>query len=443
MLTLFLALFLQLPINFNPDGVEQRLRSHVEYLTADTLQGRAPGSEGEKLAAEYLYDRLDEYGVNLLSPREGEDFFINDTINGKFTKIHSRNVIGIVEGYDSKLKNEFIVVGAHFDNVGTSHITINGEPLPQLFPGADGNASGVALLLELARQVEAQKFLFRRSVVFAFFGAGEESCAGSWYFLNRSFGQRESIVLMVNLSSVGRSGGENKFQIFTGLHNLLLNAIANDVGKRAASLVPVPSHTDYYPSDHRTFNAANIPITLFTTGYGRDYHTVNDTKERLDYSQMMGICEYVMAYVQTIGEREERIANDMASANSAQEAQAKDGERIYSQWEVDRPAQFLHGGEMQFLQRWVYKYIKYPESALRDGIHGRVIVEFVVGKDGSVGNVKITKGLCEEIDNEVIKVISASPKWKAALHNKKSVRVKISVPVDFKVEHRARFGIKK
>ena len=158
---------------------------------------------------------------------------------------------------------------------------------------------------------------------------------------------------------------------------------------------------------------------------------------------MMGICEYVMAYVQTIGEREERIANDMASANSAQEAQAKDGERIYSQWEVDRPAQFLHGGEMQFLQRWVYKYIKYPESALRDGIHGRVIVEFVVGKDGSVGNVKITKGLCEEIDNEVIKVISASPKWKAALHNKKSVRVKISVPVDFKVEHRARFGIKK
>lgn len=106
MLTLFLALFLQLPINFNPDGVEQRLRSHVEYLTADTLQGRAPGSEGEKLAAEYLYDRLDEYGVTLLSPREGEDFFINDTINGKFTKIHSRNVIGIVEGYDSKLKNE-------------------------------------------------------------------------------------------------------------------------------------------------------------------------------------------------------------------------------------------------------------------------------------------------------------------------------------------------
>lgn len=442
MLVLFLTLFLQLPLNFIPDGVEENLRKHVEFLASDTLKGRAAGSEGERLAAEYIYDRLNEAGITMLSPREGEDFFINDTINGSFTKIHSRNVIGIVEGYDPLLKNQFIVVGAHYDNLGVSHITINGKEEERIYPGADGNASGVAVLLEMAKQVEAQKFLFRRSVIFAFFGAGEESCAGSWYFLNRSFKESGEIVLMVNLNNVGRSGGDYKFRIFTGLHNLLLNAIAKDVEDRTASMAPLSSPTDFQPSDHRTFNSKNIPITLFTTGFGRDYHTVNDTPDRLDYNQMMRICEYVTAYVQDVGERDEKVAGSLPENLRKNEGE----EKIYTQWEVDKPAEFLHGGEMQFLQRWVYKYIKFPERALEEGVHGRVIVEFIVEKDGSVSHVKITKGLHEEIDDEVLKVVSASPKWKAALFDNKKVKVKISVPVDFKVsstEHRARFGIKK
>ena len=103
----------------------------------------------------------------------------------------------------------------------------------------------------------------------------------------------------------------------------------------------------------------------------------------------------------------------------------------YSQSDVDRPAQFLHGTEAQFLSRWVYPYVKYPDSAVAAGEQGKVIAEFIIEEDGSVSNVTITRGVTEDIDNEVIKVISASPKWKPARLQGRNVRVKNSFVVEF------------
>ena len=159
-----------------PDSIEIRLRENVAYLSDPERLGRKAGSQQEKEVASYLYRQLDEYGVTMLSPEEGEDFYIardGDTL-------HSRNVIGIVEGYDPKLRDEYVVIGAHYDHMGVSTLKIDGHDVQQVYPGADDNASGGATLLEVAREVASQNFLFRRSVIFAFFGAKEMGMAGSW-----------------------------------------------------------------------------------------------------------------------------------------------------------------------------------------------------------------------------------------------------------------------
>ena len=116
-------------------------------------------------------------------------------------------------------------------------------------------------------------------------------------------------------------------------------------------------------------------------------------------------------------------------------------------YDCDQRPTFLNSADpAQFLQKWVYQYLKYPDSAVRNGIQGRVTVEFIIEKDGKVSNVRVVKGVSDELDAEAVKVISASPKWKAGKVNGNKVRTSISIPVEFKLEKRnskGSFGIKR
>ena len=371
----------------------------------------------------------------MLTPRDGEDFYIalKDTIE-------SRNVIGIIPGYDANLKNEYIVIGAHLDHLGTNTVNNNGQLIQQIYSGADDNASGVATLLEVAKLISNNRFMFKRSIVFAFFGAEELGMVGSWYFLNRSFKQIDNINLMINLDMVGRSSGDNKMQVFTVSDNPDLNAMLKGVSEKSIFLKPIVSSVDYFPSDHRVFHENGIPIVLFTSGTHRDYHTPRDTKEKLDYNQMAHLSEYVYSLAEVAASRDAKVAKSVYGEAPVIEAGK---EYIYTQQDVDKRATFIHGDEKQFLDKWVYPYIKYPDSAISSGTEGRVIVEFVVGKDGKVRDVKIVRGIDNDIDDEVLKVVSASPKWRAAQINNSNVNVKISIPVDFRLSKEREFKIKR
>lgn len=436
----FLLLLLVLPCALSAQigaGAVGSMKGNVAYLADSSRMGRGAGTVYEKEVAQYLYRQLGDAGVLMLSPLDGEDFYIAQ--NGD--TLHSRNVIGVVEGYDPALKNEYVVIGAHYDHLGTSILRRDGKEERRIYFGADDNASGVAVLLEIARAVAQEHFMFRRSVIFALFGAEELGMVGSWYFLNRSFPETENIVAMINLDMVGRSGRDNRMQVFTADGNVELREIINNLSDRPLSMAPVYSPTDYFPSDHRNFYEKGIPVALFTSGVHRDYHTERDTPDKLDYAQMEKLAEYVYAMTQELANRDERIRRRDASAGEVQPDTK--GEKIYTQNTVDTRATFLHGNESQFLNRWVYEYIKYPASAIDNGIEGRVVVEFVVDKKGKVGNVEVVKGVDEELDAQVVKVVSASPKWKPALVGGKAVSVKISVPVEFKLTKSASFKIKK
>ena len=186
------------------------MKTHVRELSAASLEGRKAGSQGEADAASYVESVFKQYGVDILSPSGGELFGIRTEKGDTLT---SRNVIGFVQGYDRNLKDKYIVVGARLDNLGTMTMSVDGQNVERIFAGANGNASGLAMLVELARMVQTNSILFRRTVLFVAFGASCESFAGSWYFLNRSFPEPEKIEAMINLDMLGT--GYNGFYAFT------------------------------------------------------------------------------------------------------------------------------------------------------------------------------------------------------------------------------------
>ena len=407
------------------------LKKEVNFLTSESLKGRGAGSQGEKEAASYVYDFMQNIGAMMLSPKDGDDFGIANPVTGD--TLQSRNIVGIIPGYDPKFAGEFILLGTQLDGPGFESLTINGVRQERILPGAYSNASGTAILMQVARMIAENKFMFRRPVLVAFFGAGNFSQAGSWYFLNRSFADKDKIRFMVDVNSIGRDSGPNSFQAFIGLPDKEILKDIFTVEERPFSLSVKIAEQEPLPSDYRNFHSEEIPFTLFTTGDSPIRGTIHDTPQMLDYVQMAQAVEFIYNYVLTLSCKD--------SFDKKEEAVADDSyERIYSQMEVDRRASFFKGDERTFLKDWVYHYVKYPDSAIASHTEGTEVAEFVVDKNGKVKDIRITTSLSDDIDKEVLKVLKASPKWTPAQLNGKKVPVRISIAIEFKLAQGSKVG---
>ena len=413
------------------------MKEHVRTLSSAMMEGRAPGSEGEKMAAEYVSGKFVEAGLDLLSPSEGDVFGIRTEAGDTLT---SRNVVGYVQGYDRELRDHFIVVGARLDNIGSMMMTVDGEPYQKIFYGANGNASGLSVLIELASMVQSNSMLMRRSVLFVAFGASTETYAGSWYFLNRSFADIGQIDAMINLDMLGT--GYNGFYAYTS-SNADLNAILRTLSGELQPIVPEVVAAEPYPSDHRAFYAKDIPSVMFTTGRYSEHNTEKDTQSIIDYSYMERELEYIYNVVVTLANYNGQIA---FRPDMQQKKKKPVSDDIVSYYDCDQRPTFLNSADpRQFLEKWVYQYLKYPQEAIRDGIQGRVMVEFVINKDGKVSDVRVAKSVSPELDEEAVKVVSASPKWRPGRLKGEKVRCSLTIPVEFRLEKKGKsgFGIKK
>ena len=400
------------------------LKSHVRELSSAQLEGRKAGSEGEKIAAEYVTSVLKEYGVDVLSPDEGDIFGIR-TENGD--TLTSRNVVGYVPGYDKRLRNQYVVVGARLDNLGMMTMTVDGHPVDRIYYGANGNASGLAMLVELARMVQTNAILFRRSVLFVAFGASSETYAGSWYFLNRSFADASNIEAMINLDMLGT--GNRGFYAYTS-SNVDMNTLLRTLAGELQPIVPELTASEPYPSDHRAFYDKEIPSVFFTTGQYPEHNTCNDTQSVIDFENMERELEYIYNFTVALANLNEKPLFRTSSLPVR-----KTYEDVVAYNDCDQRPMFLNSSDPgQFMEKWVYQYLKYPEKALREGVQGRVIVDFIIGKDGKVYDVKVVRGVSPELDAEAVKVISASPKWKPGRFAGEKVRVSMTVPVEFRLE---------
>jgi TonB family protein len=400
------------------------------------MEGRMAGSQGEKDAADYVAAKFKEYGIDVISP-EGGDVFGLKTESGD--TLTSRNVVGFVQGYDKTLRNQYIVVGARLDNLGSMTMTVDGRPVEKIYYGANGNASGLAMMLELARMVQTNSILFRRSVLFVAFGASCQSYAGSWYFLNRSFSDADRVDAMINLDMVGT--GYKGFYAYTS-SNADLNALLRSLESELQPVLPQLTTEEPYPSDHRAFYSNEIPAVMFTTGRYSEHNTDKDTQGILDYDMMERELEYVFNFTVALAN-----TSKVLSFRASQQSLPSGSEDVVSFYECDdRPLFSNNADPRYFLREWVYHYLKYPQSALKDGIQGTVMVQFIIEKDGRVSDVKVIKGVDPELDAEAVRVIEASPKWKPGKMSGNRVRAALTLPVEFRLEKKSSkpsFGIKK
>lgn len=431
-LALLLTL-LALPQYWEDSDAVKAMKNHVLEVTLAQNEGRAPGSEGEAYVADYVYNTLAENGIDMLCSKGGDVFGIVRPERGD--TLVSRNVVGLVEGYDPALKNRYIVVGARMDNLGVNELTVDGVPVRQIYTGANGNASGVAVMLQLASQVARNRLLFRRSVIFVGFGASTASFAGAWNFLNNTFCKdKAQIDAMIDLDMLGMS--KDGLQALTG-GNADLNGIISKLASSPQPVHPTLIATEPYPSDYQVFYSQEIPSVMFTTGRYSQHNTPADTEALLDYDFMEREAEYLFNFTSALCNAPEGVPSFRNPVSTG-----KGNSGVVRSWaDCDVPPKFMNNPDPStFLRRWVYQYLKYPDNCVRDGIQGRVMVEFVIGRDGNLHDIHVTRGVDPELDEAALKVISASPKWTPAKVKGQKVDCSMTIPVEFKLKSSSQKG---
>ncbi len=409
-------------------------KKHVSFIASAAMEGRAAGSEGEKATAEYVTSVLKGYGVDILSGTSGDLFGIKKDNGDTLT---SRNVVGFIQGYDKTLRKQYIVIGARMDNAGVGSITIDGVKHERLFYGANGNASGLAMMMELARMLSTNSLVLRRSVLLIGFGASSNMNAGSWYFLNRAFSDAASIDAMINLDMLGT--GDSGLYAYSS-SNADMNSIVNSLNNSLQPLQPTIVAKEPFPSDHRSFYDKGIPSMCFTTGPYPEYNTEKDTPSILNYDMMEKELEYIYNYSVALINGVKPIFNPSAIAKTKTVFM----NNTYGFYDCDEKPAFLGSTDpAAFLTKWVYHYQKYPSQAVKNGIQGRVMVSFVIDKSGEVRDVKVTRSVDPLLDDEAVRIVTASPKWRPGRVKGQKVNVELTIPIEFKLTKNKTIGIKK
>ena len=170
------ACFTLLPLHAQQD----EMRQTVAYLASQDLGGRYPGSAGDSLASAYIVSQLRSLKLKpIIKAKKEKGFYQDFNFTKKEQEIKTHNILAVLPGKDKQLKHEYIVVGSHYDHLGLGGQG-SGSRRPDtlaVHPGADDNASGDAVVLQLAKYFK--KVGSPRSIIFAFFGAEEQGLIGS------------------------------------------------------------------------------------------------------------------------------------------------------------------------------------------------------------------------------------------------------------------------
>ena len=215
--------------------------------------------------------------------------------------VQGRNVIAMLEGSDPTLKNEYIIVSAHYDHVGV----VQGR----IYRGADDDASGVAAVLEIARACMRGKVKPKRSVIFLLFDAEEAGLLGAFYYVNHPVVPLAQTVAILNSDMIGRdensptwpniaATSHNSVNIVGTLYNPGLRQVIERNNREAR--LDLDFKTDkgdpeewFARSDHFAFAVNSVPMVLFTTGEHGDYHTENDVWDKINYPKLERIVRLI------------------------------------------------------------------------------------------------------------------------------------------------------
>ncbi|HEX9544625.1 MAG TPA: M20/M25/M40 family metallo-hydrolase [Pyrinomonadaceae bacterium] len=273
------------------------------------------------------------------------------SVNITRREVEASNVVGIVNGFDPVLKNEFIVIGAHYDHLGRGG---EGSLAPRegdIHHGADDNASGVAGLLELARIfASSESPRPRRTIVFIAFSGEEEGLLGSSYYVNHPLRPLENTVAMINMDMIGRMknnklivggvGTAEGWRDVIAISNLQSKPIAvaelanpartpgkvtlviGANGQLSSAIIHTQgfdltlNEDGYGPSDHSSFYAKKVPVLFIWTGTHEDYHKPSDTADKINYEDEAHILSFVARIMRSIDANDARPVYTVAKSES-------------------------------------------------------------------------------------------------------------------------------
>ena len=289
---IFLVAFISCKTDINQ---ENRIKEDVTFLASDALEGRQTGTDGEKKAANYIANRFKELGLEAkgtegylqpftFKPKTKPHDEVKFDVNGDGT-ITGNNVIGFV---DNKAENT-ITIGAHFDHLGFGgEGSLYRDSIKAVHNGADDNASGVSVLLNLAAKLKEKNT--NNNYLFMAFSGEEMGLLGSNYFVKNPTIETKKVSYMINMDMVGRMKKDSTLAVYgTGTSPIFKQVLKshNDNFKL------IQQESGVGPSDHTSFYLADIPVLHFFTGQHEDYHKPGDDSEKLNYDGMYLISDYI------------------------------------------------------------------------------------------------------------------------------------------------------
>jgi Zn-dependent M28 family amino/carboxypeptidase len=215
--------------------------------------------------------------------------------------VAAHNVVGVIEGSDPVLKNESIVIGAHYDHLGRGGEGSLAARPGEIHHGADDNASGTAGVLELARIFSTQKL--KRTLVFIAFSGEEEGLLGSNYYVNHPLVPLDKTVAMINMDMIGRMKDRKLIVGGVGTAKEWRQLLTASNGGFELTM----NEDGYGPSDHSSFYSKQIPVLFFWTGTHNDYHKPSDTSEKINYDDEARILSLVARIVRDVDSADPRL----------------------------------------------------------------------------------------------------------------------------------------
>lgn len=298
-LVLVAVLLLTVPVHADPTVDTGRMKDRVQELTKPELAGRGSGSNESFPAAEYIASWMSTHGLEPAFdgqwfqefPLKGEGWIGND-LKG----LSGHNIAGTILGRGD-LVSRFVVIGAHHDHLGR---LVEADPslVPaagQYYPGANDNASGLAVLGELMALVDSgNPSESARSVIFVSFGAEEVGLQGSAFFVNSPPVPWENIDVMINFDTVGQMNEDKLYISGVGTAAALTSLVeeANQVNLDLSL-----AQGGWSGSDHMSFNTRQVPVLFVFGGPYKEYNTPRDTWDTLNYSGLEKITDYSLSLV--------------------------------------------------------------------------------------------------------------------------------------------------
>ena len=289
-----------------PAFSRERMMTHLSYLASTELAGRGLGTEGLEKAAGYIAEQFDSAG--LMPGGDDGSFFQQFRVDeGEDGQPHDvRNVIGFIPGSNPDFDGQAVLLTAHYDHLGHGWPDVrSGDDENSIYYGADDNASGVAVLIELANAF-SEGSAPQRSIVFVAFTAEEAGLKGSRYYAEHPQPvPLEGIIGVVNLDTIGRLE-EQDISIFgAGTATEwphIFRGVSFTVGVGSKSIT-----TPMAASDQQAFIDKGIPGVQISTGANLDYHRPTDTADKIDDIGLVKIATFVKETVTYLAERPEEL----------------------------------------------------------------------------------------------------------------------------------------